>query len=244
MNGWFSVSRKALDHPIFDKRPDRWFLWCWLLKTAAWRDTKQDANGTIVTVKRGQLLTSYRQIEKATGVSMHKIRSLIDLLKKQHTIRTDTNTGRLLITICNYDKYQSRAEADNTPGNTETTQKQHSDNTQNEQDNNIPVGANEFADPAKVVFSAGVKLLTAAGIREHQARSIIGKWRKANTDDMLIAAIGRAQREGAVEPVSFIEGALKFNKSKSKPEAGQMRTTGTGQLQTYHPFEGWMNTHA
>ena len=99
--GWFAVKRGITNHPIFHKRPDRAFVWLWMLETAAYQDTRQDAGGKPVSVKRGQVLTSFRQIESATGVSVKIARGLIDLLKAERAIDIDTGTGRMLITICN-----------------------------------------------------------------------------------------------------------------------------------------------
>ena len=133
MSGWFAMNRAMFEHPIFAGKPERVAAWAWIIAKAAWKDTKQDANGRTVTVKRGQLLTSFRQMSKATGVSVQSLRTLIDRLSSEHAITTDTNTGRLLITVRNYDKYQS-SEPDT---NTAPTHDQHSSNTQKKQDNKI-----------------------------------------------------------------------------------------------------------
>jgi len=234
------------EHPIFAGHPDRVAAWAWMLATAAWKDTRQDANGKTVTVKRGQLLTSYRQMSRATGVPIQPLRTLMDRLQGEDAINTDTSTGRLLVTICNYDKYQSVIKDSNTGGNTPATQDQHRTNTQNEQGNkynNIPVGADKSADPVKVLFDSGIKLLTEAGKSEAQARSILGKWKSAHGTEAVITALGRAQREGAIEPVGYIERCFKFQAKKDRPEPGARRTHPvTGQAQYYiNHAEGWMN---
>ena len=142
MNGWIAVNRAVLKHPIFKKRPDRTLIWIWMLAKAAWKDTPQDANGKTIIVRRGQILTSLRQMEEATGVGVQVIRTLLDRLKTEHSIKTVTNTGRLLITICNYDIYQAALKppntAPNTAPNTGPTQDQHT----KEQENNILEDAN------------------------------------------------------------------------------------------------------
>ena len=211
MSGWFAMSRAMFEHPIFKGKPERVAGWAWILAKAAWKDTRQDAAGKSVIVKRGQLLTSYRQMSDATGISIQQIRTLINRLRSEHAIHTDTNNGRLMITVCNYDKYQASGDdtntATNTGTNTASTQHQHT----KEQDNNIPVGrADKSAsiDPAKAVFDGGVKLLVEAGVKAGQARGIVGKWRKDYTDAEIIAALGAAQREGAVDPVAYIQKAL------------------------------------
>lgn len=70
-------------------------------------------------------------------------------------------------------------------------------------------------DPAKVMFDAGILLLGAAGIDERKARGIIGKWKMGHGVEATIAALGNAKREGATEPVSFIEGIFRRNRNEA-----------------------------
>lgn len=66
-------------------------------------------------------------------------------------------------------------------------------------------GADAPLDPVKLVFDAGVRILTATGgLKEPAARSLIGMWRKKNGDDAVLAAIGSCQRSNVSEPVSWI----------------------------------------
>lgn len=97
-------------------------------------------------------------------------------------------------------------------------------------------------DPAKIAFSAGVQVLTSGGKSEAQARAIVGKWRKAHGDEAVIAALGRAQREGAVDPVAFCEGVFRRG-GKSGPKAGDRRQTPDGRWQSFDAFNGWVNEH-
>lgn len=98
-------------------------------------------------------------------------------------------------------------------------------------------------DPAKVMFDSGVALLSAAGVKHPQARAVIGKWRKAHGTEAVIAAIGRAQREGAVDPVAFITGALRFAAKAAEPRPGDIRVTGDGRRQVFQAGNGWMTEH-
>jgi len=129
MSGWIALKRGMTQHPIFHKRPDRAFVWIWLLETAAYKDTRQDAGGRPVDVKRGQVLTALRQISNATGVGIKAIRILLDLLREEHAIDTDTGTGRLLVTICNYEKYQSVGGSEGTASGTARAHSGHTKET-------------------------------------------------------------------------------------------------------------------
>jgi len=59
-------------------------------------------------------------------------------------------------------------------------------------------------DPVKAMFDAGVTLLTAAGVPDKQARSLIGKWRGQIGDDEVRLAIGEAQAARISDPVPWL----------------------------------------
>ncbi len=69
-----------------------------------------------------------------------------------------------------------------------------------------------LADPTKVMFDSGIKLFATAGIAAERARPMLGKWRSDYGAEAVIAALGAAQREGAIDPKSFIEGVLRHVK--------------------------------
>ena len=213
MTGWFAVKHGITDHPIFSGRPERLAAWLWMLDKTAWADTMQDVGGEIVMVRRGELCASQAMMERGTGLSRQQLRTFLDVLRKAGTVQTRPATkstkGRTIVTICNYDKYQAAQPS----GNQAATK----DQPTKEQDNNIPVGTAEKSavrDPAKIIFESGTVLLVEGGKTETQARSILGKWRKDYGDEALIAAIGRAKREGAIDPASFIGGIFRNHMAK------------------------------
>lgn len=215
MSGWFSLKRGMFQHPIFARKPERVAVWVWMIATAAWKDTRQDAGGKIVTVRRGQLLTSYRQISDATGVGVQVIRTLIDQLRGERAIDTETNTGRLLITICNYDKYQSGGGDDNTGSNTRATHAQHTKEQENKDITLEPIGSNgadapepiEVSVTSSAVWNAGKPFLASRGVSNPGA--MIGRWLKSHSPLALLAAIEAAQKVGTHDPIPYIEEALK-----------------------------------
>ena len=201
-----------LDHPIFAGNPDRIAAWVWIVGKAAWKDTRQDLNGKTITVKRGQLLTSYRQMSKASGVSVKTLRTLVERLQGGNAIGTETGTGRLLITICNYDKYQSPSDS----GGTARAQQGHSKGTQKNKGTNITIPPSEEADasqpvPVSVVttalWNAGKQYLAPHGIKN--PGSLIGRWLKTNSALEILNAIEAAQKAGTEDPIPYITETLK-----------------------------------
>jgi uncharacterized protein YdaU (DUF1376 family) len=61
-------------------------------------------------------------------------------------------------------------------------------------------------DPVKQVFDLGCALLTAAGTPEKQARSLLGKWRKAaKSDGEVITALIDCRARAISEPVEWLQ---------------------------------------
>lgn len=103
-------------------------------------------------------------------------------------------------------------------------------------------GAEAPIDPEKVMFDSGRKLLTAAGISSAKAGSLLGKWRRDHGAEAVITALGRAQREGAIDPVGFIEGCFRFTARTATPRDGEVRIIG-GVRKVYHSYSGWQVEH-
>lgn len=128
MSGWFAVSRDILDHSIFDGRPDRLYAWIWFLSSAAYKDTKQDVGGQIVDVPRGSICASQSMMQDGTGMSRQALRTFLELMKNANTLSTTPATNatkaRTIVTICNYDKYQSAQPSEKPRSNQTSTKEQ------------------------------------------------------------------------------------------------------------------------
>lgn len=222
--GFAKAHRELIEHPLFVGRADRLGAWLWLFTMAAWKPTRHDVNGKTVTVNRGQLCASYRQMADAWGWSLGAVQRFLTRLKTDTMIETQADTGKMIITICNYDKYQDDTLEADTPSDTPSdTRAIHDRYTKEESKNNsvtYVTGANAPERPlSEIIFGPGLRLLTGSGVGEKQARSLLGKWRKEQGDETLLAALGRAQREGAIDPVSFVTGCFKASrKAKGKSD--------------------------
>jgi hypothetical protein len=106
--GVFAVDRGIFEHPLFaDEKPySRFQAWLWLLKEAAWKPRAYNIKGTSVLLQRGQLVHSVRYLATAWGWSKSTVERFLGRLKTETMIGTDSGTGFLVITICNYDAYQ------------------------------------------------------------------------------------------------------------------------------------------
>lgn len=73
-------------------------------------------------------------------------------------------------------------------------------------------------DPSKIMFDAGVSLIRSAGKSDSAARAWLGKARKVHGEAAVIAVIGTAKREGAIDPISFMEASLR-TRARDRPRA-------------------------
>ncbi|MCU0891154.1 MAG: helix-turn-helix domain-containing protein [Sandarakinorhabdus sp.] len=89
-----------------------------------------------------------------------------------------------------------------------------------------------------MVWDRGRQLLTAAGIPDAKARSMVGKWLKLFGDGAVFEALATAEREAAIDPIPFITATLerRHDNRASSHQAGQhgRRTdrpgTGPGEI--------------
>lgn len=65
-----------------------------------------------------------------------------------------------------------------------------------------------IGDLAKELFERGVKFLGKHGVKEPQARSVIGRWRKDHQDADILSAFMDCAKSGAIDPIPWITARL------------------------------------
>jgi hypothetical protein len=119
MSGFIAMSREVFDHPLL-RDGERFRAWFWMVSKACWKPTKFDVHGRIITLDRGQFSCSVRELAEAWGWSKSSVDRFLTRLKTETMIETESGTGRLVITICNYGKYQDAERDAGTDGGTPT----------------------------------------------------------------------------------------------------------------------------
>lgn len=64
-------------------------------------------------------------------------------------------------------------------------------------------------DPKKMIFDVGVSVLTGAGMKIPQARSVLGKWLKDHDIAEVLAAVIAAREQNPASPVEWISGRFR-----------------------------------
>lgn len=222
MSGWFAVRRGLLESDMFaPKGPySKYEAWVWMIESAPFKDGEVEIKGKIYPTKRGHVYHSIRFMAGKWRWSEKAVRVFIDALENKGAIeKIGAHLGAhygAQLKLCNYEKYQN---AGHTKG--------HALGHKEEQGKQIPLREAEKSAPemtlSQIIFGRGLDLLIASGVKKDHARSMLGKWRKDHGEDALVAALSRAQREGAIEPISFIQGCFKFQAKRAQPEQGDTR---------------------
>lgn len=103
MLGWIKLHRSMVDWGWFQKS-EMVHLFVYLLLSA----NNSDGNWMGIVVKKGQLVTGRKTISMATGLSERTIRTCLSRLEETKEITRKSTNKYSIITICNYDSYQSR----------------------------------------------------------------------------------------------------------------------------------------
>ena len=140
-SGWIKLYRQLqdcwiwLDKGQFDKRS----AWVDLLLTANHSDKKILFNGELITVKRGQILTSVRKLSAKWKWSVNKVYRFLKLLESDEMLQKESDKDRTLLTIINYSIFQCCEYTNgNSNGNTNGNSDEHTSDTPTETPTNTP----------------------------------------------------------------------------------------------------------
>ena len=111
--GWVKFYREWLDNPVIMKDKDYFVVWCYLMLSATHKETKVQFGSEIITLKAGQLVTSYREIEKKFDIDKSKVIRIFSWLKNETLIDTVSNHLKTLVTIGIWDVSQNQNETVN-----------------------------------------------------------------------------------------------------------------------------------
>lgn len=126
--GWISIHRKIQDNLIWNDKPfNRGAAWIDLLLLANHEDRQVLFNGNAIRVKRGEKVTSLRQLSERWGWSITKVKKFLNLLSDEKMISYKSDSKKTVYNIVNYEVYQN---SENTKSNTEITLKENRNKTE------------------------------------------------------------------------------------------------------------------
>lgn len=120
--GYVKIHRKIRECWIWaeDEKFSKCQAWIDLIMSANHKDRKIPFNDEIITIKRGQFVTSIRKLSERWHWSKSTVVNFLKLLESDEMIHRDSDSSRTVLTIINYDVYQVGETADGTASGTPT----------------------------------------------------------------------------------------------------------------------------
>lgn len=109
---FFKVERGWLDSEVWGGEPySQREAWAWMIESAEWKEAVRSILGRPVKLKRGQFSHSIRFMAEKFQWSTNRVLRFLEKLKTWNMIDAKSETGQIIITICNYTKYQDGGDS-------------------------------------------------------------------------------------------------------------------------------------
>lgn len=139
MDGWIKLHRKLIDNPIMQK-PELLQLFIYCLLKANHETQRIIFNGQEIEIKSGQFITGRNAMAKDLKQNPKSTYNRLQILKNIEILDIKTNNKFSLVTVRNYELYQSQeTKKDSKKDNQRTTRGQPEDTNKNDKNdkNNI-----------------------------------------------------------------------------------------------------------
>jgi hypothetical protein len=114
MSGYTKTHRSVFTHDYFaGEEFSRREAWLWMISSAAWKPHRTRHKNKMIPIGRGQLPGARRHLAEVWGWGEQRVRTFIDDLVMEGMITTSSNQQLTIITICNYERFQSAEESSN-----------------------------------------------------------------------------------------------------------------------------------
>jgi hypothetical protein len=148
MPGYIKLYRKLLENPIM-KKPGMLQLWIYCLLRANHESGKVHFGGDEIDIQPGQFITGRFELSDALGEKPSTIYKRISALTKTGFLNTKSNNKNTLVTIVNWELYQSAEVKSSSKGDNKVTTKeqQSSTNKNDKNDKNDKKNISVFTPP-------------------------------------------------------------------------------------------------
>ena len=151
MPGWIKIHRQIQNCLIWDDKPfNMASAWIDLLLLANHEDKETIFDKKPILVKRGQRITSVRELSARWGWGKDKTLRFLRLLESEKMIVKESDSRKTLLTIVNYGIYQDCENENETVIRTLTGQSQATNkNDKNDKNNNIRSNSDDLNETDK-----------------------------------------------------------------------------------------------
>jgi hypothetical protein len=116
------MDRGLVASPIFDDA-ELLQLWMYLLMNVAYEDRKEFHGGKVIKVKKGQMITSRKELAVNLSTTENKVYARLTKLKVLGSINITSNNKYSVITVVNWGKYQDKRDTTPTANQQQTNSK-------------------------------------------------------------------------------------------------------------------------
>lgn len=226
-DGFIWVRRNYFDHPIFANEPfTEREAFLWMVCEAAWKTRRKRIHNAMITLRRGQLAHSTRFMASAWAWSESRVRRFLGRLKIDAMIDTTADAHATLITICNYEKYQSKTEPSDAlvdaPSDAPATHSRRKREPRNQETKEVVAKATTLPASSKKP-KATAEHQNWQGSAEEQFYESLSSWEKAGVPRGMLFQIGEfldrdfpqlidiaARAAAAKSPRAYLGGVLKL----------------------------------
>ena len=179
--GYIKLHRKSLDNGLL-KNHKAWVLFSYCLLKATHKEFKAIVGNHEVLLYPGQLIFGRRRASEETGLTHQQIRTALQSLRNLKILTSKSTNKFSIITIINWDTYQSIEPENNQQINQSLTSKQPHTRTK-EHKNNIPDFFSlkkRYSDPELIeqVFEAIASTRKSNRVAENVLIAQLQKWEK------------------------------------------------------------------
>ena len=108
-NGWIHLHRKIRDNWIWDD-PEKLRAWIDILLMVNHEDKQIPFDGHIITIHKGQRLTSLQKLSERWGWSRNRVDRFLRLLNEAGMVTTNRTPNGTVLTVVNWAFYQSKRD--------------------------------------------------------------------------------------------------------------------------------------
>jgi len=125
--GWIRLHRQITDCWVWDDDEPytKAQAWIYLLMIVNHTEAKTYFDGDIITVNTGQRITSIRKLADKFKWSRTKVTHFLSLLEQDNMVKVESDSKKTLITVINYEKYQSDEPQESHKKDSEKPQESH-----------------------------------------------------------------------------------------------------------------------
>lgn len=145
------------------------------------------------------------------GKQIFNERAAIEIDKRNHVVKSNSTAG-----VLSAEKRKQNQRDIATP----VQQTFNHTDTDTDTEDSVAKATDASVDFAKELWDRGVAFLGRNGTPDKQARTLIGKWRKAYTDTDIFEAFAACSKDGVIDPVPWITAKLNGKgKTDGKPHS-------------------------